>query len=183
MKNKSNVWYSLAMVLAVMMYVPVRAGQKNGAQRADFSGEWRAKTSIAMGGNIVCCFDPGDRLLAQTMKIAAAEGGLTVAVSSGFPGTAPAAGMEKMSFDSKASEIAHGRGRGKKFTVKWSADGRTLTVNSTVRMIIDQKPTEVYVTEVWNLSPNGKSITVQANARSGLYSKARAWKTVFEKVG
>lgn len=183
MKNKSNVWYSLAMLLAVVMYVPVQARQKNSARYADFSGEWRARESISMGGNIVCCFDSGDRMLAQTMRIAAQANGLTVAVSSGFPGTAPVAGLEKMSFDGRASEIDHGHGRGKKFTVRWSADGQTLTVNSTVRLMIDQKQTVVYVTEVWTLSPNGKSITVQANARSGLYSKDRSWKTVFEKVG
>lgn len=66
-----------------------------------------------MGGNIVCCFDSGDRLLAQTTKITAQTGGLTLAASSGFPGTTPVPGLEKMSFYGKASEIDYGHGRGK----------------------------------------------------------------------
>jgi hypothetical protein len=39
-----------------------------------------------------------------------------------------------------------------------------------------------YVTEVWKLSNDGKSITVQANAKSSVWDEERSWETVFEKV-
>jgi hypothetical protein len=40
----------------------------------------------------------------------------------------------------------------------------------------------VYVTEVWKLSNDGKSISVQANAKSNLFGGERSWKTVFDKA-
>jgi hypothetical protein len=45
-----------------------------------------------------------------------------------------------------------------------------------------QKQTFVDVTEVWKLSNDGKSISVQANAKSTLIGSDRSWKTVFDKV-
>jgi hypothetical protein len=97
--------------------------------------------------------------------------------------------MEKLAFDGKASEIDHGPGNGKKFTVKLSADGQTMTVHSIVHLMVPtpyhvnvQKQTFVDVTEVWKLSNDGKSISVQANAKSTLIGSDRSWKTVFDKV-
>jgi hypothetical protein len=182
MKNKRNVLYGLAIIMVGIIYFPVLAQQKNGTDRASFSGEWRAKESIAMDGNIVCCYDSGDRMLAKTMKIAEQVNFLTVEVSSSFPGTTPVTSQEKLAFDGKAGEIDHGPGRGKKFTVKLSADGQTMTVNSTVHLMVDEKQAFVYVTEVWKLSNDGKSISVLANAKSTLIGAGRSWKTVFYKA-
>ena len=182
MKNKKNILYSLAIMLVVVIYFSVKAQPKNGTHRANFSGEWKSKESIAMGGNIVCCYNSGDRMLAKTMKIAEQANFLTVEVSSSFPGTAPVTSQEKLAFDGKASEIDHAQGRGKKFTVKLSADGQTMTVNSIVRLMIAQKQAFVNVTEIWKLSDDGKSISVQANAKSSSFDRGRSWKTVFDKA-
>jgi len=183
MKNKRNVLYSLAIMLVGVIYFPVQAQQKNGTHRADFSGEWKSKESISMGGNIVCTYDEGDRMLSKTMKITAQADFITIEVPNPSPGAAPVTSQEKLAFDGKASEINHGRGRGKKFTVKLSADGQTMTVNSIVHLVIDQKQVFVNVTEVWKLSNDGKSISVQTNAKSSIFDSGRSWKTVFEKAG
>lgn len=183
MKNKRSVLYGLAIIMVGLIYSPVLAQQKNDTHRAIFSGEWRAKESIAMGGNIVCCYNSGDRMLAKTMKIAEQVNFLTVEVSSSFPGAAPVTTQEKMDFDGKAGEIEHGQGRGKKFTVKLSADRQTITVNSTVRLMVGKKQESVYITEVWKLSNDGQSISVQTNAKSSLIGSERSWNTVFNKVG
>ena len=129
-------------------------------------------------------------MLTKTMKIAEQVNFLAVEVSSSFPGTAPVTSQEKMAFDGKASEIDNGPGRGKKFTVKLSADGQTMTINSIVHLMVPepyhikvQEPLIVYVTEVWKLSNDGRSISVQANAKSSLFDAGRSWKTVFDKVG
>ncbi len=142
-----------------------------------------------MGGNIVCCYNSGDRMLAKTMKIAEQGNVITIEVSSSFPGTAPVTSQEKLTFDGKASEINQGQGRGKKSTVKLSADGQTMTVNSIVHLMVAtpynldvQEQLFVSVTEVWKLSNDGKSISVQANAKSTLWGGERAWKTVFDKA-
>lgn len=129
-------------------------------------------------------------MLAKTMKIAEGPNFLTIDFSSSFPGAAAVTGREKLAFDGKASEIDGGQGKGKKFTVKLSADGQTLTVNSIVHFTTAtpyhanvQKQEFVNVTEVWKLSNNGRSISVQANAKAASFgSEERSWTTVFDKV-
>ena len=156
----------------------------------NFSGEWKSRESISMGGNIVCSFGEGDRMLSKTMKIAEQADFLTIEIPNPSPGAALATSQEKLAFDGKESQSNHGRERGKKFTVKLSADRQTMTVNSIVHLmtavpfsINTQKQVFVYVTEVWKLSNDGRSISVQANAKSSLIGSERSWKTVFDKVG
>ena len=184
-----NVLYSLIIILAGAIYFQAQAQQKNGTHRADFSGEWKSKESISMGGNIVCSYDEGDRMLSKTMKIAEQAEFLTIEVPNPSPGAVLATNQEKLAFDGKTIEINHGRDRGKKFTVKMSADGQTMTVNSIVHLmtvvsasINTKKQQFVYVTEVWNLSNDGRTISVQANAKSTLFDDERSWKTVFNKA-
>ncbi len=190
MKNKKTVFSCLIILLTGVIYFGVQAQQKNGTHHANFSGEWKSKESISMGGNIVCTYDEGDRMLSKTMKIAEQADFLTIGVPNPAPGASLATSQEKLAFDGKESQINHGRGRGKKFTVKLSADRQTMTVNSIVYLMLAtpsninaQKQAFVYVTEVWKLSNDGKSISVQANAKSTLFSSERSWKTVFDKAG
>jgi len=189
MKNKRIVLSCQIILLTGVIYFAVQALQKNSTHRANFSGEWKSKEPISMGGNIVCCYNPGDRMLAKTMKIAEQANFLTIEVSSSFPGTAPVTSQEKLTFDGKESQIDHGPERGKKFTVKLSADGQTMTVNSIVHLMVPtpyhvdvQEQLIVNVTEVWKLSNDGKSISVQANAKSNSFDGERSWTTVFDKV-
>ena len=189
MKNKRNVLSCLIILLIGVIYFVVQAQQKNGTHRVNFSGEWKSKESISMGGNIVCTYDEGDRMLSKTMKIAEQADFLTIEIPNPSSGAALSTSQEKLAFDGKESHINHGRERGKKFTVKLSADGQTMTVNSIVYLTVAtpyninvQKQAFVYVTEVWKLSNDGKSISVQANAKSTLWSGERAWKTVFDKA-
>ncbi len=184
MKNKRNVLYSLAVILISIIYSPVQAQQKKSNHRANFSGEWKAKESISMGGNIVCTYTEGDRMLYKTMKIAQQANFLNIQVSDPSPRYGPAKSQEKIIFNSKASDIDRGHSFGKKYIVNWSADGQTMTVNSIVRLVAAQKPAFIYVTEVWKLINNGNSISIQTNARSGLLGRdrERSWTTVFDKA-
>ena len=189
MKNKRTVLSCLIILLTGVIYFTVQAYQKNGAHRANFSGEWKSKESISMGGNIVCTYVEGDRMLSKTMKIAQHSDFLTIEIPNPSPGAAPATSQEKLTFDGKESQIDHGRERGKKFTVKLSGDRQTMTVNSIVQLMVAtpfninvQKQALVYVTEVWKLSNDGKSISIQANAKSNLYGDERSWMTVFDKA-
>ncbi len=189
MKNKRIVLSCLIVLLTGVIYFAIQSQQKNGTHRPNFSGEWKSKESISMGGNIVCSYDEGDRMLSKTMKIAEQEDFLTIEIPNPSPGAALATSLEKLAFDGKESQINHGPERGKKFTVKLSADGQTMTVNSIVHLMVPTpyhvdvlKQMLVYVTEVWKLSNDGKSISVKANAKSNLWSGERAWKTVFDKA-
>ena len=188
MNNKRIVSTCLAILLTGLIYFPMQAQQKNGTHRPDFTGEWKSRESISMGGNIVCCYNPGDRMLAKTMKIAEQANFLTIEVSSSFPGATPVTSQEKLAFNGEASEVNLGQGKGKKSTVKFSADGQTMTVNSIVQLMVAapyrvdvQEQLIVYVTEVWKLSNDGKSISVQASAKSNSFDAERSWKTVFDK--
>jgi len=189
MKNKRIVLSCLIILLTGVIYFVVQALQKNGTHRASFSGEWKSKESISMGGNIVCTYEEGDRMLSKTMKIAEKADFLTIEIPNPSPGAALATSQEKLAFDGKESQIDYGPGRGKKFAVKLSADGQTMTVNSIVHLMVAtpfnvnvQKQEFCYVTEVWKLSNDGKSISVQANAKSTLWGGERSWKTVFDKA-
>src|ERR1700759_5843851 len=99
MKNKRNLLPCLIILLTGVIYFTLQAQQKNDTHRANFSGEWKSKESISMGGNIVCCYNSGDRMLATTMKIAEQADFLTINESSSFPGTAPVSGQEKLTLD------------------------------------------------------------------------------------
>jgi hypothetical protein len=161
----------------------------SGTHRANFSGEWKSKESISMGGNIFCVYDECDRMRSKTMKIAKQADFLTIEIPNPSPGAALATNKEKLAFDGKESQINQARERGKKFTVKLSPDGQTMTVNSTVYLMLAtpsnikvRKQAFFYVTEVWKLSNDGKSISVQANAKSTSWDSERSWKTVFDKV-
>ena len=192
MKNKRNVLSCLVILLiAGVIYFAIQAQQKNGTHRANFSGEWKSKESISIGGNTLCGYPEGDRMRSKTMKIAEQADFLTIEVPNPSPDAALTTSQEKLAFDGKENEsqINYGREWGKKFTVKLSADGQTMTVNSIVHKMV---PTPyhvdvleqmlVYVTEVWKLSNDGKSISVQANAKSNLFGGERSWETVFDKV-
>jgi hypothetical protein len=189
-KNKRNVLYGLIIILAGGMYFPAQAQQKKGTQRANFSGEWKAKESISMGGNIVCVYADSDRMRYNTMKIAQQADCLTIEVPNQSPEAAQPTNREKLVFNGKAREIDYGWARGKNFTVKLSADGQTMTVNSIVHLMVRdpgpinaKKQEFVNVTEVWKLSNDGKSITVQTNAKSVIVGEERSWITVFAKAG
>jgi hypothetical protein len=123
------------------------------------------------------------------MKIAEQADFLIIEIPNSFPGAVLATNQEKLAFNGKESQINHGPARGKRFTVKFSADGQTMTVNSIVHLTVTapfninvQNQEFVYVTEVWKLSNDGKSISVQANAKSTLWGGERSWKTVFDKA-
>lgn len=189
MKNKRNILFCLIILATGVIYFAVQLLQRNGTHRADFSGKWKSKESISMGGNIVCSYDEGDRMLSKTMKIAEQEDFLTIEIPNPSPGAALATSQEKLAFDGKESQINNGPERGKKFTVKLSADRQTMTVNSIVHLMTTVpfstntlKQQFVYVTEVWSLSNDGKTISVQANAKSTLFDGERSWKTVFDKA-
>lgn len=188
--------YTSGLLFILVFYTSCNEQNETGLQKdstdsgINFSGEWKSKESISIGGNIVCSYDQGDRMLSKTMKIEQHADFLTIEVPNLSPGAALGTSQEKLIFDGSESEINHSPERGKKFTVELSADGQTMTVNSIVRLVTlvpfttnTLKQQFVYVTEVWKLSDDGNTISVQTNAKTTLFAEERSWKTVFYKVG
>jgi len=125
----------------------------------------------------------------KTMKIAEDADFLTIENPNSDPSATSTISQEKLIIDGKESQINHGQGNRKKFTLNLSADGETMTIKSIVYFLngipynINVKEKAfTNVTEVWKLSNDGKTITVQAIAKSNIWDGERSWKTVFDKT-
>ena len=189
MRIKMYFLSSVIIFLTGVLYNTAEAQQRNITHRTKFSGEWQAKEPISIGGNIFCSYVEGDRMNSKTMKIAEDAGFLTIENPNSDPGATSNISKEKLIIDGKESEINHGQGNRKKFTLKLSTDGETMTIQSVVYFMngIPFNPNvreQAYtnVTEVWKLSNDGKSITVKSIAKSNIWDGERSWKTVFDKI-
>ena len=187
MKNKRYVWASLIILLTGAMYISIQAQQKISTHRAKFSGQWKAKEAISMGGNIFCSYDASDRMASKRMTIVEQAEFLTI--ENPDSDAASAKGLEKLTFDGKTRQISYSQGNRKTFSVHLSNDGQTMTIRS-IAYFITGTPYKVNlkqqaytdVTEVWNLSKDGHSIAILAKAKSNIWKEERSWKTVFDKI-
>jgi hypothetical protein len=187
MKNKKSVLAFLVILLTGLIYISVQAQKKYGTHRASFSGQWKAKEAISMGGNIFCSYDAADRMVSKSMKIV--ERGNFLTIENPASNKTSVKSLEKMVFDGKTRQISHGQGNRKTFSVKLSNGGQTMTIRS-IAYFITSTPYKVNVkqqaytdvTEVWNLSKDGKSIAVLAKAKSNIWDEERSWKTVFDRI-
>jgi hypothetical protein len=185
MRNKRYILSSLIILLIGVIYFTIEAQQKNVAFRSKFSGEWKSKEPISIGGNILCSYVEGDRMNSKTMKIMEEPNILTIE----NPGAKSSTSREKLIIDGKESQINHGQGNEKKFSVNLSADGQTMTIKSTAYFMTAtpyhvnvMKKAFTNVTEVWKLSNDAKRITIQSIAKSNIWDGERSWKTVFDKT-
>jgi hypothetical protein len=125
----------------------------------------------------------------ETMKIVEQADFLVIETPTTSPSSTKATSPEKIAFDGKEGQINHGQGNEKKFTLTFSADGQTMTIKSIVYFMTAtpfhvnvMKKAFTNVTEVWKLSNDGQSITIQSIAKSNIWDGERSWKTVFDKV-
>src|SRR5678816_3323015 len=114
--------------------------------RANFSGNWKLNETKSVRGNSLCIYDLADRMRSNSMKIAGYADSLTIDVVSSSPDGPLVTRRETLTFDGKESEGTLNR-RGKTFTVKWSDDGKTMTVNSIVYLDINGEKQEFKVKE------------------------------------
>jgi hypothetical protein len=187
MKNKRAILASFMILLTGVMYFSVQAQQKISTHRANLSGHWKAKEAISMGGNIFCSYDASDRMASDKMKIVELADFLTI--ENPDSDAASAKGLEKLTFDGKTRQISLSQGNRKTFSVKLSKDGQTMTIKSIVYFMTGtpykvnvQQQAYTHVTEVWNLSKDGKSIAILAKAKSNIWEEERSWKTVFDRI-
>jgi hypothetical protein len=189
MRNQRYILSSVLILLIGVIYFTLEAQQKNVTYRNKFTGEWKSKEPISIGGNILCSYVEGDRMNSKTMKIVQEPNFLIIENPNSYPEAKYPSSKEKMIIDGKESQINHGQGNEKMFSVKLSADGQTMTIKSiayfmtaTPYHINVMKKAFTDVTEVWKLSNDGKHITVQSIAKSNVWDGERSWKTVFDKT-
>jgi hypothetical protein len=186
-KKKRSILAYLIILLSGVMYISVQAQQKNAPHRANFSGQWQAKEAISIGGNIFCSYDAGDRMASKSMKIV--ERGDFLTIENPASNKTSVKNLEKMVFDGKTRQISLSKENRKAYSVNLSNGGQTITINSIVYFITGtpykvsvKQPAYTDVTEVWNLSNDGKSIAVLAKAKSNIWREERSWKTVFDRI-
>lgn len=189
MKNKRYILSCMIILLTVVFYFTVEAQQKNVTHRTKFSGKWETKEPISIGGNIFCSYLEGDRMNSKTMKIVKEDNLITIESPNTDSGAKQAINIEQLTIDGKESQMNHGQGNEKKSIVKLSDDGKTITIKSIVNFMTAtpyhvevMKKASTNVTEVWQLSKDGKELTVQANAKSNVWDGERSWKTVFVRA-
>lgn len=104
-------------------------------------------------------------------------------------GAKHATSIERLSIDGKESLINHSQGNTKESIIKLSDDRQTMTIKSVVYFMtatpyyVDvMKKASTSVTEISQLSDDGKTIIVQAKAKSNIWDGERSWKTIFDKI-
>lgn len=188
MNYKTYLLFSVLVLLGVFYFVADKQ-RKNDTHTTNFSGEWKSKEPISIGGNIFCSYVGGDRMNSKTMKIVKEDNLITIESPNTDSGAKQAINIEQLTIDGKESQMNHGQGNEKKSIVKLSDDGKTITIKSIVNFMTAtpyhvevMKKASTNVTEVWQLSKDGKELTVQANAKSNVWDGERSWKTVFVRA-
>ncbi len=123
--------------------------------QTDFSGTWKLNDSKSELGQF------GGRGVASKIVIdqKADAIGLTKTAAS-FDGGENTT-TETLAFNGKESEITVFGAAKKKSTLKWDADGKTMTVSYSISIERDGQSFDIKGTETWSLDADGKTLTVK----------------------
>lgn len=138
---------SLPALIAVTMVVC--SSFTLSAQRTGFSGDWKLDESKSELG------DFGARA-ARSIKTEQKDDAITVTrTTPGFNGGDPVTTTISLPFDGKVVESEGFGGSKRKSTAKWSEDGKTLMINSTMNFERDGESFEIKSTENWTVTTDG----------------------------
>jgi len=87
---------------------------------------------------------------------------------------------EKLIFDGKESESTVFGNSKKKSVSKWSDDGQSLKVTSTILLDINGETTEIKLEEVYKLAENGQALSLVSNSNSSYGTSTM--KLVYDKA-
>jgi hypothetical protein len=128
--------------------------------KADFKGEWafnEQKSKLAEGRF---------RMNASKIKVSPDGDGLAIERTTASPNGESATTTDKVALDGKQTEgTAFGDSK-KKMTAAWSADGETLTINSTILFERDGNSMEFKTVENWKLLDGGKTLSIETTTTS-----------------
>jgi hypothetical protein len=144
------------------------------AQNANFSGEWNLNEGKSDLGQF------GGRMAPKKLKIDGQADGISFERFSTNQNGDAVTTKDKLTFDGKESESTAWGNSKKKSTAKWSADGQTLNVNSTILLDRNGEITEIKVTEVWKVIDNGQAIALESTSNSSFGTNTM--KLVYDKA-
>ncbi len=127
--------------------------------RTNFSGEWKLNESKSDLGQMA-------RFATRTIKADQKDDAITIAQTSPSFNGDDVTTTQILSYDGKETETTVFGNSKRKSSAKWSDDGKTLIINYTLELDFGGQTSEVKGTETWNLSDDGKTLTVQINSSS-----------------
>jgi hypothetical protein len=140
----------------------------------DLSGDWTLNKGKSELG------EWGDRIAPTKIKIAAQPGMLAVdRTGANFEGQ-EIVSNEKLTFDGKESESTVFGNSKKKSVAKWSDDGQSLKVTSTILLDINGQTTDIKVEEEYKLAENGKALSLVSTSNSSYGTSTM--KLVYDKA-
>ena len=159
-----------ALFLSVIMFSAVSTGAFAG--NVNFSGDWKLNESKSNLGQF--------NRAAKSMKIQGNVESIAIQrVSTNRAGEAVTTD-EKLTFDDKETESTVFGNSKKKSKAKWSDDGKKLTVKSVIVFDRNGEKMEIKTTEVWTLSDDGKTLTIESTSESPQGSNTT--KMVYDKA-
>lgn len=166
-KNNARQIYSLAVVAFICVAAATVAP-------INFSGDWTLNEQKSnMGeGNM-------GRMVAKKLKVTQEEAAIAISRTGTSRDGQETTWEEKLSFDGKEVESTPYGNAKRKSAAKWSDDGKSLTVNSTMNLERDGNQIEIKSVEVWKLSEDAKTLTVDATSTSSRGTTTRS--LVYEK--
>jgi hypothetical protein len=165
MKNRKgkNSWFRNALSLTVILafIVPVMTNAQAG--KTNFSGTWAMNSdkstlpegqgAMRMGGGDMAVTQSGNALTVERTRTG--RDGQSMETST------------KYTLDGKESVNSTRRGESKS-TATWSADGKSLTISTTMTFNMNGETREMKSTEVWSLtSPKSLSVASTRTGRNG----------------
>ncbi len=131
-------------------------------ERANFNGDWKLDESKSELGEF------GGRV-ARSLKAEQKDNAITITrTTPGFQGGDPVTTSVTLSYDGKVTETEGFGGSKRKSSAKWSDDGSTLTVNSTIVFERDGQTNEFKSTETWTMTKDNQlSVVTHSNSPRG----------------
>lgn len=141
----SRSFLATAVTAAVVTFSSFSAS----AQKTSFAGTWKLNEEKSELGEF------GGRI-ARAIKAEQKDDAITLArTTPGFNGGDPMTTTVTLTFDGKVVESEGFGGSKRKSTAKWSDDGNTMTINTTMIFDRDGQTMEFKSTEVWTINADG----------------------------
>lgn len=140
----------------------------------NFSGEWKLNEQKSELGEF------GGRFAPKKLKVDSKADSLSYERTSTNQAGEEITSTIKLTFDGKESEsIAFGNSK-RKSAAKWSDDGQSLLVNSTILLDQNGQTTEIKVNEIWKLADNGNSLSIESKSSSSFGDNSM--KLIYDKA-
>ncbi|HVG13908.1 MAG TPA: hypothetical protein VM935_03070 [Chitinophagaceae bacterium] len=140
----------------------------------DLSGDWTLNKGKSELG------EWGDRIAPTKLKIATQTGMIAVdRTGANFEGQ-EVVSNEKLMLDGKETESTVFGNSKKKSVAKWSDDGQSLKVTSTIVLDINGQTTDIKVEEEYKLAENGQALSLVSTSNSSYGTSTM--KLVYDKA-